>query len=839
MKKKCWKIIFIIILILPIYVKAYYNGGGGKVGYSGGSCPKNTKKLCPYKNMHHLTVLVSLYYFNEDGTRDKIGKSVIYTNNNILNDSNFFEFNVNGKFTGNATIGYDALKLENYFYKDLDNFRTLLNRTANMGLTEANYKEKLNEFFINYCNKKGKNTSNCSQAFNKTTPAKYGFRVVIEPYISGLKHDSFYYMTLKEIAADGGLTNINSTASFSLLLHTIYNDVGITAYTTKTTNLNLIKDPNSGYGYNIIDFAVKPDDISQCDKTKVGVKACCNEKNLKYPITEEEYQTYCNEDTCKYMINTKVPQTCSANNNGYVKDVKSWECIFKSPKSSKKEVKEFYKDYSNDYCSIFCREEINYSLPSGANAVSSGRFLSIEQVSESGSLAILSPINFNGKKICRTTSKDGDNNGTINRTKFEKDFNDIEIRIKNAYDKYLNYKNESKTSVEIANAKEEYKNLVDKRDSLISQIKACSERSVTYDFSPNLYLSYDEPIYGGEWKLKKDATITKTESYYSGGNATNGTSSSVTTDVVNKKILKYSCNESSGCTKLIEDSYPLTDWYEKSIEKNYNYDLPDNVYRYVSKETGRSYHKKEDAGENYVTINKGNLPIHYSTNPGDYEFKIRIESLGTNNKFEKYLYDKKTFDGKLVFDEKMEYACSYKVNCKDQIMNGDCEAINDYCYKDDEDKKNDCNEQGANIIYRPISLYKDTAFLSTNGDKRKPGKNWDDKDLINEIIYNNRTVESYSVYKLDPMYEITLTPTVIKEIRNYNKEMNGKRLTIYNDTGIKQTGIAGYADYESMTCDSNGITCKSSLLKKWKVNGCAIKNENSELYTNCGNSVNW
>ena len=85
------------------------------------------------------------------------------------------------------------------------------------------------------------------------------------------------------------------------------------------------------------------------------------------------------------------------------------------------------------------------------------------------------------------------------------------------------------------------------------------------------------------------------------------------------------------------------------------------------------------------------------------------------------------------------------------------------------------------------------------------------------------------------MYEITLTPSLIKEIRKYNKEMNAKKLTIYNGN-TKTEGIAGYADFESMSC-TNGVRCISNKLREWGTKGCAI--DSSKSYTNCGNTIPW
>ena len=190
MKKRFIFLLMLFTLIIPHSVYALYNGGSGPgVKPSSSNCPNNTSTMCAYNNMNHMTVLVSLYYFNENGTRDKIGQSVVYTNNNFRNISEFKKFNV----PGNSADGYNATGLKNYFYDNIDNFIKLLNETANMGLTKANYKDKLNTYFVNYCEKKGKNLSNCNQSSNQNNASKYGFRIIIEPYFTGFRNNTLYF----------------------------------------------------------------------------------------------------------------------------------------------------------------------------------------------------------------------------------------------------------------------------------------------------------------------------------------------------------------------------------------------------------------------------------------------------------------------------------------------------------------------------------------------------------------------------------------------------------------------------------------------------------------------
>lgn len=857
MKNKIYYSFLILLMLIPLNVYAAYNGGdGGGSKPSKRQCPTNSSKFCAYNNAHHMTVLISLYYFDENGGREQIGKSVIYTNNNLYNISDFYSFDVDG----NANKGYSADGLKKYFYDNVNNFITLLNRAKNFGLTKNNYKEKLDEFFTDFCAKKGKDASNCSEP----APSNYGFRILIEPYPSGFIKNKLYFMTPKEIAENEGMTNSNDVLRiYSWLLHTEFTDVGIQSYKEATTDLALIANKNSGYGYNIIDFAVSPNNLPKqvCQVTDDDVETCClkygittnnyanNKYNTKYdPKTKEGYlsrvikldelyNTKCDKSEqvdCKYAIEADIPELCSSNTKGYIKDFAAWKCVFASTKNKDKSIKNHYFDgFSNEYCAVYCKEEINYQFPDGSNVVDAGRYLTIDKESIDGNLSVISPIKYNGIKVCRTTSEKGDTSGKIDKTGFLADFNAIENEISKAWDTYVYLKNNGGSAKEIAIANKNYDELINKRSKMISQINACSTRDITYNFSPEIKFTYDEPVYGGTWSLSKETDIKNTNKYYIGGNGASGSSEQMFDTIQYGDLQLYECDEQNGCQKSKTTKYALTDWLEKSIEKDISYTLPDNVYNYVRKDYGASVNLPSQASNNYIIINKSNLPIHYSTNPGDYDFKIEVTTLGKDNKFNDYIYNHKQFNGKIVYNGDSTYNCSYRVSCKKIINNQDCK---DYCNEcPDECAKDKCLPDGLTPIYRTISLYENESFLTIDGDIRTPGTNWNYEGLVSTYITNNRDVKDYEVYKLEPMYEITLTPSMLKKIRQYNKEMNSKKLTIYNGK-TKSEGLAGYADFESMTC-IDGVECKSSKLREWGVTGCAIKS--SKSYTKCGNTVSW
>ena len=103
----------------------------------------------------------------------------------------------------------------------------------------------------------------------------------------------------------------------------------------------------------------------------------------------------------------------------------------------------------------------------------------------------------------------------------------------------------------------------------------------------------------------------------------------------------------------------------------------------------------------------------------------------------------------------------------------------------------ECNSKGINIIYRPISLTNPFPSKDKTNNVRMFGDNWS-TELMEQYILNNRNVKDYNVYNLKPLYTITLNPSIMKEIRKYNKNHS------MNDF--------------NMVCNENGYGCISRFL---------------------------
>lgn len=143
------------------------------------------------------------------------------------------------------------------------------------------------------------------------------------------------------------------------------------------------------------------------------------------------------------------------------------------------------------------------------------------------------------------------------------------------------------------------------------------------------------------------------------------------------------------------------------------------------------------------------------------------------------------------------------------------------------------------IIYRTI--YLNNPFLSKNGSIRKPGSNWGGKYSISGTKYKEGSVvEQYitgtadKVYKDDvAMYSFVLTPKLIKEIRQYNKDNDYDDFELscsglYNDNKFSSCGTYLLSNplrnNDSFSSAFVGGTCKTYANAKAKGNDdCRIK----------------
>ena len=594
----------------------------------------------------------------------------------------------------------------------------------------------------------------------------------------------------------------------------------------------------------------------KCDVNAEGVEFCC----AKYGITPKENHKYnttqyltrvitayelenstCNPEFCKYTFEEKQTPQCDVSNIGYITDANNeWRCVFTSSKSKYSEVKNHFKDLAakNDYCEIYCTEKVSYELPKKGTVTHAGQSM---YVMDDALEPTIWPIKYKVEKICRTTAAQGDRSGKINYEKFEEDINKLNTAIKNAWNNYRILQTRQKAcstsngkaiydgkeytcdkpdySSEINKAKKDYEILAKGLRSAFSQINQCNNHIPRAKLEPELKLTYEEPIYGDTFKLKPYSAINieTTKKYYRSGNATDGTGDYQKTAI--KTQIRVADCKTENCNSFKYVTYDRAVWVETNYTKELEYKLADNVYKYISKYSNRSFHTAGEAGEFFETMRFSNLPTHLSTLPGDYPFKIYTSTIDDTNKFYKYFFSGNTFAGK-KYNYKKTYNCTYNISCEQVFSKKDCDAFKAAC--PDEYSKHGCT---SSLIFRPIPLTKASeghalAFLTQDGKKRDPGKNWNNASVVDAIILNNRNVEGNNVYKLDPMYEITLTPELMNKIREYNSSQNKKIISVYGDSDKSTTGVAGYTSYTNFEMKDGHFI--SNNIRNWGVRGCAI-----------------
>lgn len=117
-----------------------------------------------------------------------------------------------------------------------------------------------------------------------------------------------------------------------------------------------------------------------------------------------------------------------------------------------------------------------------------------------------------------------------------------------------------------------------------------------------------------------------------------------------------------------------------------------------------------------------------------------------------------------------------------------------------------CDGKPGNIEYRVIDL-KDpfpgnkaesgSSLFNSNIKGRKPGSNWNSTTIVQKEILKNRGVKGDEVYNLTPLYEFNLTPSVIKEIREYNDKHSYDDFTLSCKGNNKQACVASGFDFKT------------------------------------------
>ena len=198
------------------------------------------------------------------------------------------------------------------------------------------------------------------------------------------------------------------------------------------------------------------------------------------------------------------------------------------------------------------------------------------------------------------------------------------------------------------------------------------------------------------------------------------------------------------------------------------------------------------------------MPIDKYITPGRYKLYLSYSKLGN------IVNGSAHFD-RLVSNIETDYMCPFII--KNSITGKECEldpTLPD-CQNNNPEKGDD-DMSGIDVIYRTIKLGDEqTAFPSIDGDGRTPGSNWNSEDgsLVSNYITYNRGVEGEQVYTLTPLYKITLTPAIIKQIRSYNQAINDYgdfNLVCEVDASGRATGRKCISNFIHSTVKAKGKT---------------------------------
>ena len=319
---------------------------------------------------------------------------------------------------------------------------------------------------------------------------------------------------------------------------------------------------------------------------------------------------------------------------------------------------------------------------------------------------------------------------------------------------------------------------IDKMKNLISSANGCYSR-VSSDYEPcdDVEISYGDEVYGSVLDSDKDAKkLIRT-----------GSSNMTKNNIDSKKI-------SIATITSCEDDYCYTNSTTINLLKtrnityigNYAWDLQDDLFMCVGID-GYSYLRCEIAEnkfsgnnsyfgkyKNFIKLDSSNFPVNFNSAPTVHDIKIDYKCENATNNTCHY-----------SVTECVGAKCPEVVSCDPSVEDCDDTGNDD----DVPDKKN--NSGMINAIYRVIDL-------NNPFPNREPGSNWNIDNYVNDYITKNRNVDTEEVYTKEPMYEITLDPSLIREIRNDNKSVNYGDLNLY--------------------C-KDGSECRSEYIKKLSDNG--------------------
>lgn len=166
---------------------------------------------------------------------------------------------------------------------------------------------------------------------------------------------------------------------------------------------------------------------------------------------------------------------------------------------------------------------------------------------------------------------------------------------------------------------------------------------------------------------------------------------------------------------------------------------------------------EKNYGNDTASIDLSNVTFGYSN-----DLKNQIQDGQT------YTYNNVTYNTHVTSNTE-NYVCSFKTPVETPNITTTTVTKEKYTTPD--------------IQFRTIDL--DNPFPARDGSSRLPGTNWLGKDnYVRAYITYNRGVEGNEVYNKEPIYKITLTPSDMVKIREYNKTNDYSDINVPDKTLI-------------------------------------------------------
>ena len=353
-------------------------------------------------------------------------------------------------------------------------------------------------------------------------------------------------------------------------------------------------------------------------------------------------------------------------------------------------------------------------------------------------------------------------------------------------------------------------------------------------FNPKVEFKYDKSYNNGLWTdfdKEISSSSTSNNSYCTGNiNDSYECTTATTSSIPTKDMPIITCTKEK-CSTTSSFKISTAKWITKSKTQSKTYQTSQNFSTYTP------YGTVVVEGKNsilYTKLPEGSLPIQMITKTGVFSFEFRFSNIGQSNSSTELgrLANANKSSGKSVIESNNVtkcndeheastnggYVCHYLNNCTDNC-DFKCETPDSCTFNTCDNGK--CVVTCTNCIfdgnkttygYRTVSLNK----LFPNGVSGR-GYNWSGEGIENQKATDTRKEieeSGESIYE-SPQYSYTLTPSNMKNIRDYNdkvKSFTNERLAD-NSTPSLQCETVTYGE------TSYNVNCRSGFLNLIETSG--------------------